>query len=92
METTKFFVSDFHKGTVNIILHVISFTIMFYGLVIKDTIFLILGLAVINELSHLFNYFILYKRNPKYGIRMVPYQILYASIILVILLEVFNWY
>ncbi|HQY21184.1 MAG TPA: hypothetical protein PK294_12405 [Ignavibacteria bacterium] len=64
METTKFFVSDFHKGTVNIILHVISFTIMFYGLVIKDTIFLILGLAVINELSHLFNYFILYKRNP----------------------------
>ena len=64
METTKFFVSDFHKGTVNIILHVISFTIMFYGLVIKDTIFLILGLDVINELSHLFNYFILYKRNP----------------------------
>ncbi|MEI2696165.1 MAG: hypothetical protein V9E90_13935 [Saprospiraceae bacterium] len=92
IETTKFFFTDFHKGTVNIILHIISFAVMFYGLAIKDTLLLILGIAVIDELGHLYNYFILFNRNPKYGIRMVPYQILFAIIALIILLKIFDWY
>jgi len=92
IETSKFFFTGFHKGTINIILHIISFGVMFYGLVIKDTLLVILGVAVIDELGHLYNYFILYKRNPKYGIRMVPYQLLYASMGLVVLLKIFGWY
>jgi len=90
--SSKFFFTDFHKGTVNIILHIISFAVMFYGLAIQDTLLVILGLAVIDELGHIYNYFILYKRDPKYGIGMVPYQIFYALIALVILLKIFNWY
>jgi len=89
---SKFFFTDFHKGTVNIILHLISFTVMFYGLVIRDTLFVILGLAIINELGHIYNYLILFKRDQKYGIRMIPYQIFYASVGLVILLKIFGWY
>ena len=92
LATSKFFFTDFHKGTVNIILHIISFTVMFYGLIIKDTVLLILGIGVINELGHVYNYFFLFKRDPKYGIRMVPYQLLFASIGLVILLKIFNWF
>ncbi len=92
IEDSKFFFTDFHKGMVNIILHVISFSVMFYGLAVKDTLLVILGVAVIDELGHIYNYLILYKRNPKYGIRMVPYQLFYAAIGLIILLKIFNWY
>ncbi len=92
IEVSKFFFTDFHKGTVNIILHIISFAVMFYGLAIKDMLLVILGIAVIDELGHIYNYLIVYKRDPKYGIRMVPYQLLYALIGLVILLKIFNWY
>ncbi len=92
LQNSKFFFTDFHKGTVNIILHVVSFTVMFYGLVIKDTLLVILGVAVIDELGHLYNYFIHFQRDPKYGFRMVPYQIFYALIGLLILLKIFNWY
>ena len=92
IEDSKFFFTDFHKGTVNITLHVFSFAVMFYGLVAKDTLLVILGLAVIDEFGHLYNYFMLFKRDPKYGVRMVPYQIFYAAIGIVILLKIFNWY
>ena len=92
IETSKFFFTDFHKGTVNIILHIISFAVMFYGLAVKDTLLVILGITVIDEFGHLYNYFIIFKRDPRYGIKMVPYQILYGTIGLLILLKIFNWY
>ena len=92
VEDSKFFFTDFHKGTVNIILHIISFTVMFYGLVIKDIVLVIIGVAVIDELGHIYNYVIRFKRDPKYGVRMIPYQLFYASIGLIILLKIFNWY
>ncbi len=89
---SKFFFTDFHKGAVNIVLHVISFAVMFYGLAVKDVWLTILGLAVIDELGHIYNYLFLFKKDKRYGIRMVPYQILYAAIGIVILLKIFNWY
>ncbi len=92
IETSKFFFTDFHLGTVNIILHIISFAVMFYGLAIKDTLLVILGVAVIDELGHIYNYFILFKRDPRYGARMIPFQIFYAVIALIILLKIFGWY
>lgn len=92
VETSKFFFTDFHKGTVNISLHLISFAVLFYGLAVKNTFLVILGLAVIDELGHIYNYFILYEKNPKYGVRMIPYQIFYAAIGILILLKIFNWY
>lgn len=92
IETSGFFFTDFHKGGVNITFHIISLAVLLYGLAVKDTLLVILGLAVIDEFGHLYNYFILHKRDPKYGIRMIPYQLLYASIGILILLKVFNWY
>ncbi len=89
---SKFFFTDFHKGSVNIVLHLISFAVMFYGLAVKDVWLMILGLAVIDELGHLYNYLFVFKKDPRYGIRMVPYQILYALIGIAILLKIFNWY
>ena len=65
---------------------------MFYGLIVRDTLLVILGLGVINEFGHIYNYFILFKRDPKYGPRMIPYQLFYAFIGIVILLKIFNWY
>ena len=92
IKDSEFFFTDFHKGMVNIILHVISFSVMFYGLAVKDTLLVILGLGVINELGHIYNYFILFRRDPRYGIRMVPYQLFYASIGIIILLKISGWY
>lgn len=91
IENSKFFFTDFHKGTVNIVLHIISFSVMFYGLAVKNTLLVILGLAVINELGHIYNYF-RFKRDPKYGVRMVPYQLFYAGVGIIILLKIFGWY
>jgi|SRR3989344_5217420 len=92
IEDSKFFFTDFHRGTINIILHIISFTVMFYGLAVKNTFLVIIGLVVIDEFGHLYNYFVRFKRDLKYGIRMVPYQIFYALIGIIILLKIFNWY
>jgi len=92
LATSKFFFTDFHLGAVNIVLHLISFAVMFYGLMIKNTWLVVLGVGVINEFGHIYNYFIRFKRDPKYGIRMIPYQLLYAALGLIILLKLFGWY
>ena len=76
MEDIKFFFTDFHKGTVNIIFHIISFTVMFYGISIKDLVIATLGLAVIDECGHIYNYLIPHKKDPKYNpVRMIPIQL-----------------
>ena len=92
IETSKFFFTDFHKGAVNITLHIISFSVMFYGLATKNTLLFVLGIGVINELGHIYNYLVVHKLDPRYGIRMVPYQLFYAAIGAVILLKIFGWY
>jgi len=50
-----FFLDDFHKGTVNHILHFIGFTILGYGLG-KPSLLLIILSPFIMELGHLYNY------------------------------------
>ena len=92
IKDSKFFFTDFHRGAVNIILHIISFSVMFYGLATKDTLLFILGIGVINEFGHIYNYLVRSHRDPKYGIRMIPYQLFYAAIGAIILLKIFNWY
>ena len=93
IEDSKFFFTSFHKGTVNILLHIISFTILFKGLINKSVILVIIGFAIIDEMGHLYNYFFLFKRNEKYNpLRMIPYQIIYGGTALLILLKIFNWF
>ncbi len=79
-ENTIFFFTDFHKGTINIIFHIISVVVLIYGIVNKDLFLSILGLAVFDEFGHIYNYYIAHKRDPKYDpVRMFPYQILYVG-------------
>lgn len=56
IETTKFFFTDFHKGTINIVLHIISFAVMFYGLATRNTLLFVLGIGVI-VLLKIFNWY-----------------------------------
>ena len=76
---TKFFFTDFHTGTVNIILHIITAIVFVIGITNRNLFLSIIGLAVIDELGHIYNYFILHKRDPLYTpVRMIPYQQLYV--------------
>ena len=93
IENTKFFFTDFHKGFVNIVLHIISFIILFKGLASKNIFLVIVGFTVIDEIGHLYNYFYLFKKDQRYNpIRMLPYQILYGGLALLILLKIFKWF
>lgn len=79
IKDTKFFFTGFHSGSVNIILHVISVTVFIIGILNRNIPLAIIGLAVIDELGHIYNYFVHHKLDPKFNpIRMVPYQSLYV--------------
>lgn len=91
IKDTKFFFGDFHRGTVNILFHIFSFSLMFYGLANKNFILTILGLAVFDEMGHIYNYFYLHKKDPKYNpVRMFPYQILYVTPVAIILFRIYG--
>lgn len=79
IENTKFFFTTYHTGTVNIILHIISVIVLVIGIVNTNLVLAILGLAVIDELGHIYNYYFLHKLDPKFNtFRMIPYQIIYV--------------
>jgi hypothetical protein len=91
VQNTKFFFTDFHKGTVNIIFHLISGVALVYGLVNKDLLLAILGLAVFDEMGHIYNYFIAHKKDPLYNpVRMVPYQMLFIGPPAILLFKLFG--
>ncbi len=52
IQNTKFFFTDFHTWTVNIIFHILSLLVFLLGIYQKNIILFILGLAVIDELGH----------------------------------------
>ena len=86
----KFFFTDFHRGEVNLLLHLISFVVLFIGLHQKNIIMIIVGAAVIDEFGHIYNFY-LHKKDPKYGVvRMFPYQVLFGLPLLIILLKIFR--
>lgn len=77
---TKFFFTDFHKGTVNIILHLISITVLAIGVIQQNIILFVVGIAVIDEMGHIYNYLIAQNKNTQYNpIRMIPFQIIYIG-------------
>jgi hypothetical protein len=92
LEDSKFFFTLYHAGKVNIILHVVSFSFLFYGLTIKSVPLVLIGLFIFDELGHAYNYFFVHNRDPRFGLRMIPYQLLYASLIMLVLLKLFGWF
>jgi hypothetical protein len=92
LEDSKFFFTQYHAGKVNLILHAVSFSFLFYGLAIKSVLLVLIGLFVFDELGHAYNYFFVHNRDPRFGLRMIPYQLLYASLIMPVLLKLFGWF
>lgn len=91
IEDSKFFFTSYHTGTVNIILHIISAIIFVLGLLNKNIVLAILGLAVIDELGHIYNYYILHKHDYKFSIyRMMPYQLIYVIPPALVIFKVFG--
>jgi hypothetical protein len=92
LEDSKFFWTEYHNGKINIILHLVSFSFLFYGLAVKSVLLVLIGLFVFDEMGHAYNYFFVHNRDPRFGLRMIPYQLLYASLGMPILLKLFGWF
>jgi hypothetical protein len=59
---SKFFFTLYHAGKVNIILHVVSLSFLFYGLSAKSVPLVLIGLFVFDEMGHAYNYLIVHNR------------------------------
>jgi hypothetical protein len=92
LEDSKFFWTEYHSGKINIILHLVSFSFLFYGLAARNVLLVLTGLFVFDEMGHAYNYFFVHNRDPRFGLRMIPYQLLYASLGMPVLLKLFRWF
>ncbi len=70
LEDSKFFWTEYHSGKMNIIMHLVSFSFLFYGLTVKSVALVLTGLFVFDEMGHAYNYFFVHNRDPKFGLRM----------------------
>jgi hypothetical protein len=92
LEDSKFFWTEYHGGKVNVILHLVSFSFLFYGLTVKNVALVLTGLFLFDEMGHAYNYFCVHNRDPKFGLRMIPYQLLYGSLCMAVALKLFRWF
>jgi hypothetical protein len=92
LEDSKFFFTPYHAGTVNIILHWVSFSFLFNRLAVKSLLLVLIGLFVFDEMGHTYSYFVAHNRDPRFGLRMIPYQLLYASLGMPVLLKPYGWF
>ena len=92
LEDSMFFWTEYHRGKINVIMHLVSFSILFYGLTVKSVPLVLIGLFVFDEMGHAYNYFFVHNRDPKFGLRMIPYQLLYGSLCMAVLLKLFRWF
>lgn len=92
LRDSRFFFTLYHAGKVNIVRHAVSFSFLFYGLTVKSVPLVLIGLFIFDETGHAYNYFFVHNRDPRYGLRMIPYQLLYASLIMPVLLKLFGWF
>ncbi|MBV8828014.1 MAG: hypothetical protein JO217_00455 [Acidobacteriaceae bacterium] len=92
LEDSKFFWTEYHSGTINVILHLVSFSFLFYGLTVKSVALVLTGLFLFDEMGHAYNYFFVHNRDPEFGLRMIPYQLLYGSLCMAVALKLFRWF
>jgi len=93
LEDSKFFWTEYHSGKINIILHLVTVSFLFYGLAVKSVTLLLMGLFVFDEMGHAYNYYFVHNRDPKFGFRrMIPYKLLYGSLSMAVLLKLFGWF
>ena len=92
LDDSKFFWTEYHGGRINITMHLVSFSFLLYGLTVRSVTLVLVGLFVFDEMGHAYNYFFVQNRNPKFGLRMIPYQLLYGSLCMAVLLKLFRWF
>ena len=80
IQNVKFFLTDFHKGFVNIMFHILGIGMLVFGLLYHNLVFAILGLFVIDEIGHIYNYYTFHHKNPKYN----PWKILLHQTIYIV--------
>lgn len=72
----KYFLVEFHSGTVNRLTHIIGFGLLIYGLIHKDWIIAFVWSPLFMESGHFYNHLILKKyRSRDELIRIIPLQI-----------------
>jgi hypothetical protein len=47
-------------------------------------------LFIFDEMGHAYNYFVVHNQDPRFGLRMIPCQLLYGSLIMPVLLKLSN--
>jgi hypothetical protein len=92
LRDSKFFFTQHHALKVNITLHLVSISFLFYGLTVKIVPLVLIWLFIFDEMGHAYNYFFVHNQDPRFGVRMIPYQLLYASLIMPVLLKLFRWF
>jgi hypothetical protein len=73
-------------------MHLVSFSFLAYGLTVKSVALALTGLFVFDEMGHAYNYFCVHNRDPKFGLRMIAYPLLYGSLSFAVLLKLFRWF
>jgi hypothetical protein len=71
LEDSKVFFTLYHAGKMNILLHLVGLSFLFYGLAAKSVLFVLIGLFVFDEMRHAYNYFFVHNTDPKFGLRML---------------------
>ena len=65
LRDSKFFFTKYHAGKVNITLHLVSVSFLFYGLTVKSVPLVLIGLFIFDEMGHAYNYFFVHDRDPR---------------------------
>jgi Transposase DDE domain len=91
LRDSKFFFTQYHAGKVNITLHSVSISFLFYGLTVKSVPLVLIGLFIFDEMGHAYNYFFV-RSGPSIRSPNDSYQLLYASLIMPVLLKLFGWF
>lgn len=72
----KYFLGEFHSGTINRITHAIGFGLLFYGLIKREWIIAFIISPLFMESGHLYNNLVLHKLITKDELlRLVPLQL-----------------
>ena len=75
--TLKYFLGEFHSGTINRIAHIIGFALLIYGLIQRDWIVALVVSPLFMESGHLYNHLVLKKyRSKNELVRIIPLQIM----------------
>jgi hypothetical protein len=87
-----FFWTEYHLGKINVILHLVSFSLMFCGLAVKSAPVVLIGLFVFDEMENAYITSLCINGTLDSVSELIPYQLLYASLIMPVLFKLFGWF